>query len=96
MPHERRNRNVSLRFGNPIFLSAAVADGTLIGVLAVGYWGEAEIEATAQFEATPTSDLLTGFPVRSAFQERFTLLRVCCRAAWANSSGQCVGRYRHS
>jgi hypothetical protein len=86
---------IGLRFGNVILGSAAVADGTLIGILpsgpAVGYAGEAEVEsseaATAQFEAVPSSDLLTGTPVRNAYQEFFTLLRVRCRAAWAALPG---------
>jgi HK97 family phage major capsid protein len=86
---------IGLRFGNVILGSAAVADGTLIGVLpaglAVGYAGAADVEtsesATAQFEAAPTSDLLTGFPVRSAYQEYFTLLRVRARCAWAALPG---------
>ena len=86
---------IGLRFGNLILGSAAVADGVLVGILpsglAVGYSGAAGIEAsksaTAQFEATPTSDLLTGFPVRNAYQEFFTLLRIRCRAAWAALPG---------
>ena len=86
---------IGLRFGNIVLGSAAVADGTLIGILpsgvAVGYSGEAEVEsseaATAQFEATPSADLLTGTPVRNAYQEYFSLLRVRCRAAWAALPG---------
>ena len=86
---------IGLRFGNTILGSAAVADGTLIGVLpsglAAGYSGAAEIEsseaATAQFEAVPSADLLTGTPVRNAYQEFFTLLRIRCRAAWAALPG---------
>jgi hypothetical protein len=86
---------IGLRFGNVILGSAAVADGVLIGILpgglAAGYSGAAEVEsseaATAQFEAVPSSDLLTGTPVRNAYQEFFSLLRVRCRAAWAALPG---------
>jgi hypothetical protein len=86
---------IGLRFANVILGSAAVADGTLIGILpaglAVGYSGAADVEtsesATAQFEAVPTSDLLTGTPVRNAYQEFFTLLRIRARCAWAALPG---------
>jgi hypothetical protein len=86
---------VGLRFSNPIFSSAALPAGTVLGVapagLVTGYDGSVQIEisstAALHFESASPADIVGGtgtpaFPTRSAFQDAFSALRVKCRCAW--------------
>jgi hypothetical protein len=84
-----------VKFNNPIFSSSTIPAGTVIAVapagMAVGYDGSTQIEisstAALHFESATPGDIVgsggtPSFPVKSAFQDAFSALRVKCRCAW--------------
>ena len=86
---------VGLRFTNSIFSSSTIAAGTVVAVapagLVAGYDGSVQVEVSSQaalhFEGVTPGDIVSGagapsFPVKSAYQDAFSALRVKCRCAW--------------